>query len=293
MVGRIVGKRPGAQLALAHGAQLQGIVFPRWQGVPPQRHVTPKVASCVTSQVRMLAMPASSYLDLEEKAKRLGVSAENLPLFMFDMVEERAKAAAAEALAEEKAKAAAALAEERAKAVEEKAKAAAAEALAEEKAKAAAALAEQKAINRESYFKLRLASVMQRFYLENFFREALVVLRRELPNDKRIQAEFPKMSIINDRVQTHWSLVQSKLAVDPTLQWPKTSGGTVLYGQLSETVHNTGMWQLFVGSKTPKDLLDLWKELAKRYDVPMEIVEEESAAAGEYEVNQYSQDSPG
>jgi len=262
MVGRIVGKRPGAQLALAHGAQLQGIVFPRWQGVPPQRHVTPKVASCVTSQVRMLAMPASSYLDLEEKAKRLGVSAENLPLFMFDMVEERAKAAAAEALAEEK-------------------------------AKAAAALAEQKAINRESYFKLRLASVMQRFYLENFFREALVVLRRELPNDKRIQAEFPKMSIINDRVQTHWSLVQSKLAVDPTLQWPKTSGGTVLYGQLSETVHNTGMWQLFVGSKTPKDLLDLWKELAKRYDVPMEIVEEESAAAGEYEVNQYSQDSPG
>eukprot|EP00285_Hemiselmis_virescens_P002476 CAMPEP_0173415816 /NCGR_PEP_ID=MMETSP1356-20130122/85059_1 /TAXON_ID=77927 ORGANISM="Hemiselmis virescens, Strain PCC157" /NCGR_SAMPLE_ID=MMETSP1356 /ASSEMBLY_ACC=CAM_ASM_000847 /LENGTH=71 /DNA_ID=CAMNT_0014378095 /DNA_START=698 /DNA_END=913 /DNA_ORIENTATION=+ len=53
------------------------------------------------------------YADLNERATRLGISAEKLPLFFFEMAvaEEKAKAAAALAAAEEKANAALAAAE--------------------------------------------------------------------------------------------------------------------------------------------------------------------------------------
>eukprot|EP00285_Hemiselmis_virescens_P000340 CAMPEP_0173414426 /NCGR_PEP_ID=MMETSP1356-20130122/84318_1 /TAXON_ID=77927 ORGANISM="Hemiselmis virescens, Strain PCC157" /NCGR_SAMPLE_ID=MMETSP1356 /ASSEMBLY_ACC=CAM_ASM_000847 /LENGTH=312 /DNA_ID=CAMNT_0014376609 /DNA_START=808 /DNA_END=1746 /DNA_ORIENTATION=- len=274
-----------------------------------------RVAHPRQTRVLMSTVPDTSFEKFDWQAKKFGISAEKLPLFMFERAreEEKAKAAVAEekakaAVAEEKAKAAAAVTEEKAKAaVAEKAKAAAA--VAEEKAKAAAAVVEEKATGkaavadekakaavtvaeekakaeaRENFLKLCLASVQQRFFIERFFADALPVLRTILPEDKRLKTGSPKMTAINLKVSENWSTVRADLGLPANLEWPML-GGAVLYGYLSDRVHNSGMWQLLVGSKTPEDLMRLYEELAKRYQVPLEIVDEESAASGEIEMNQ-------
>jgi hypothetical protein len=181
------------------------------------------------------------------------------------------------AVAEEKAKTAVAVAEEKAKT---------AAAVAEEKAKTAAAVAEEKAkMNAqahatESYLKLCLAAVQQRYYLEKFFMEVREVLKAHPKLSDQLGKPNPRMTTINTIVSQHWDVVKEGMSLPKELKWPERFQHGTLFGHLSDQVHQPGMTEILVGDKSPQDLMSFMEFLAKRYAVAVEQVDEEFAALG-------------
>jgi hypothetical protein len=88
------------------------------------------------------------------------------------------------------------------------------------------------------------------------------------------------MTNINKAVVKHWSLVRQGLSLPKDLQWPDDFGKGTLFGFLSDEIHQPSITTIYLGTKARPEVVSCFEYLAKRYDVSVEHVDEESAASG-------------
>jgi hypothetical protein len=137
--------------------------------------------------------------------------------------------------------------------------------------------------------------VSHRFLLELFLHRVIDALEM---NDKNKDTSwcnklFPHVYDVNGKKKSHlskskvesvlrtnvevWDFIKSRLGLHCDM--PNRIPNTLLYGHLSERVHSSPVYRLYLPNDFTADNIVFFEELARLFDCPVEVVDAKAAAA--------------